>query len=165
MMRRALVLLPCLLIVAVSALAGELPDRNLKPPAAAVAEATAKPSDIRGYLTIDGSVVPFWSYSVGVQHVAAPTGGGGGAGKAVFQDLALTMPASSASAKLWLACAQGTHFGQAKVEIVDAKGVRLAEFHLTDVLISSYQTGGSAGSVAENMTLAFGGIQYILIGL
>ena len=166
MMRRALVLFPCLLILAVSALAGELPDRKLEPPSASVtAEATAKASDIRGYLTIDGSVIPFWAYSTGVSNVAAPTGGGGGAGKATFSDFAITMPASSASAKLFLACAQGKHFAEAKVEIVDTKGVRMAEFHMTDVLISSYQTGGSSGSIAEGVTLAYAGIQYILIGL
>ena len=166
MMRGTLVLLPCLLIAAVSALAGELPDRKFEPPAASVAaDATAKTSDIRGYLTIDGSVIPFWAYSTGVSNVAAPIGGGGGAGKASFSDFAITMPASSASAKLFLACAQGKHFPQAKAEIVDAKGVRMAEFHMTDVLISSYQTSGSGANMAEGITLAFGGIQYILIGL
>jgi len=41
----------------------------------------------------------------------------------------------------------------------------MAEFHMTDVLISSYQTGGSSGSIAEGVTLAYAGIQYILIGL
>src|SRR5688500_17748659 len=40
-------------------------------------------------------------------------GGGGGAGKASFQDFHFTMPTSKASPKVMLACATGQHIDEA----------------------------------------------------
>ena len=72
-------------------------------------------------------------------------GGGGGAGKASFQDLHFVMKYSKASPKLMLACACGIHIKKA-VLIGRKAGTEQQEYlkvTLTDVLVSSYQCGGS----------------------
>ena len=79
---------------------------------------------------------------------AVSVGGGTGAGKATIQDLQFTTPLSKASPKLFLACATGQHLKQAKLTAVRA-GAKQAEFltlTLSDVMVSSYQTGGSEGA-------------------
>lgn len=79
---------------------------------------------------------------------AVSVGGGAGAGKATIQDLQFTTPLSKASPKLFLACATGQHLKQAKLTAVRA-GAKQAEFltlTLSDVMVSSYQTGGSEGA-------------------
>ena len=79
---------------------------------------------------------------------AVGVGGGAGAGKATIQDLQFTTPLSKASPKLFLACATGQHLKQAKLTAVRA-GAKQAEFltlTLSDVMVSSYQTGGSEGA-------------------
>jgi type VI secretion system secreted protein Hcp len=73
-------------------------------------------------------------------------GGGGGAGKATFQDLHFTMRVSKASPKLMLACADGEHIKKA-VLIARKAGKEQQEFYkvtMSDLLVSSYQTGGSS---------------------
>jgi type VI secretion system secreted protein Hcp len=73
--------------------------------------------------------------------------GGGGAGKVSMQDFNFTMPHNNASPKLMLACASGEHIKKA-VLVCRKQGKDQQEFLkivLSDVLVSSYQTGGSAG--------------------
>ena len=75
-------------------------------------------------------------------------GGGAAAGKASIQDVHFTARMSKASPRLFLACASGQRVKQARLAAVQAGG-KQAEFltlTLTDVMISSYQTGGSEGS-------------------
>jgi type VI secretion system secreted protein Hcp len=72
--------------------------------------------------------------------------GGGGAGKVVFQDLHVTAPVSKASPALFLACATGQHFKEAKLSAQRGGGKASGDFltwTFSDVLISGYQTGGS----------------------
>jgi type VI secretion system secreted protein Hcp len=74
-------------------------------------------------------------------------GGGGGAGKVDFQDFHFTMPVNKASPALFLACATGQHFKQAKLA-AQRRGKSPAEFltwTFSDVLVSSYQTAGTEG--------------------
>lgn len=74
-------------------------------------------------------------------------GGGGGAGKVSMQDLHFTMKINKASPKLFLACASGEHIKKANLTCRKA-GKDQQEFlnyTLSDILISSYQTGGSSG--------------------
>ena len=75
-------------------------------------------------------------------------GGGGGAGKVSMQDFHFVMKCNKASPKLMLACATGEHIPKA-VLVCRKAGKDQQEFlkvTLTDVLVSSYQTGGSAHS-------------------
>ncbi|MDE8653702.1 Hcp family type VI secretion system effector [Novosphingobium album (ex Liu et al. 2023)] len=74
-------------------------------------------------------------------------GGGGGAGKVSMQDFHFTMRVNKASPKLMLACANGEHIANAVLTCRKAGGQQ-QEFQkvtFTDILVSSYQAGGSGG--------------------
>jgi len=74
-------------------------------------------------------------------------GGGGGVGKVQMQDLSFTMRVNKSSPKLFLACATGQHITGALLTCRKA-GKQQQEYlkiKLTDLLISSYQSGGSGG--------------------
>lgn len=73
-------------------------------------------------------------------------GGGGGAGKVEMQDFHFVMRVNKASPKLMLACANGQHIKKATLTCRKA-GKDQQEYlkvEMSDVLVSSYQTGGSA---------------------
>lgn len=74
-------------------------------------------------------------------------GGGGGAGKAAFQDLSFTSMLCAASPKLFAACATGEHIKSAILTCRKAGG-KEAEYlivTLSDVLVSSYNSSCSGG--------------------
>lgn len=86
------------------------------------------------------------SFSWGVtQADAGPRAGRGGAGKASFQDFAFVARVSKASPKLFLACASGQHVKSALLTCRRSGGAPLEflKITLSDVLVSSYQVGGS----------------------
>jgi type VI secretion system secreted protein Hcp len=75
-------------------------------------------------------------------------GGGGGAGKVVMQDFHFVMKCNKASAKLMLACATGSHIKSAVLTCRKA-GDKQQDFYIikmSDLLVSSFQTGGSGHS-------------------
>lgn len=88
------------------------------------------------------------SWSWGETHVAGPGGGGGGgAGKVSMQDFHFVMRLNSASIGLMKACATGQHIKGATLSARKA-GKEQQEYlviKMDDVLITSYQTGGSEG--------------------
>ncbi|HEY0546752.1 MAG TPA: type VI secretion system tube protein Hcp [Pyrinomonadaceae bacterium] len=72
-------------------------------------------------------------------------GGGGGAGKVQMNDFHFVMRNCKASPKLFLACATGEHYKEATLTARKA-GKQQQEFlkvKMTDLLVSSYQTGGA----------------------
>jgi len=73
-------------------------------------------------------------------------GGGGGAGKVSMQDFHFVMKMNKASPKLMLACANGEHIPKAVLTCRKAGKDQQEFFKVTmsDLLVSSYQTGGSA---------------------
>src|SRR5688500_13068006 len=77
----------------------------------------------------------------------AALGAGGGAGKVSMQDFSFTMPVSVASSKLFLACANGKHLPSALLTCRKAGETQqeYLKIKMTDLLVSSYQTGGSEG--------------------
>jgi len=84
-----------------------------------------------------------WGETQTGTHVA---GGGGGAGKVAMQDFHFVMRVNKASPKLMLACATGQHIKEG-ILICRKAGKEQQEFlkvKFTDLLVSSYQTGGSA---------------------
>ncbi len=84
-----------------------------------------------------------WGETQTGTHVA---GGGGGAGKVAMQDFHFVMRVNKASPKLMLACATGQHIKEAVLTCRKA-GKEQQEFlkvKFTDLLVSSYQTGGSS---------------------
>jgi len=77
------------------------------------------------------------------------SGGGGGAGKVQMQDFHFTMRANMASAKLIKACSTGEHLQEAVLTCRKA-GKDQQEYlvlKFTDLLVSSYQIGGSSGDI------------------
>jgi len=72
---------------------------------------------------------------------------GGGAGKVTMQDFHFTMSVNKASVKLMKACASGEHIKSATLYCLKA-GKDQQTFltvTFTDLLVSSYQAGGSDG--------------------
>src|SRR3989440_5768122 len=88
------------------------------------------------------------SWSWGAQQAGgSAVGGGGGAGKVAMQDFHFTMGVNKASPALFLSCAQGDHIKNATLTCRKA-GKEQQEFMkvtMSDVLVSSFQTGGSGG--------------------
>ncbi len=92
------------------------------------------------------------------------TGGGGGAGKVQFQDFHFTMGVNKSSPKLMLSCATGQHIKSA-ILTGRRSGEQQQEFYklqLTDVLVSSYQTSGSAGEAVpgDQVSINFSKIEF-----
>lgn len=73
-------------------------------------------------------------------------GGGGGAGKVAMQDFHFVMKNNIASPKLMLACANGKHIATAVLTCRKAgeHPLEYLKVTFTDLLVSSFQTGGSA---------------------
>lgn len=95
------------------------------------------------------SEIDIESWSWGQSNSGSHTGGGGGgAGKVVMQDFNFTMKTNQASPELFLACANGAHIKEATL-VCRKAGKEQQEYlkiKFNDLLISSYQTGGAAGS-------------------
>lgn len=93
------------------------------------------------------------------------TGGGGGAGKVSMQDFHFVMKVNKSSPKLLLACATGEHIPKAVLTCRKA-GKEQQEFlkiTLTDLLVSSFQTGGSgSGDIipTDQISLNYSKIEY-----
>jgi type VI secretion system secreted protein Hcp len=91
-------------------------------------------------------------------------GSGGGSGKVSMQDFHFTTHFTKASAKLFLACATGQHIKKAELFCRKAGGKQedFLKITLSEVLVSSYQTGGSAGAdiiPMDQVSLAFSKIE------
>ena len=89
------------------------------------------------------------SFSWGVSNAGShSSGGGGGAGKATFQDLHFTTHVGKASPLLMLACATGQHIKKAVLHVRKQGGTQevYLKVELGGLLVSSYQSGGHSGS-------------------
>lgn len=91
-------------------------------------------------------------------------GGGGGAGKVTMQDFHFVMKVNKASPKLLLACAKGDHIASATLEARKAGGgqQKYLQIKFTDLLVSSFQTGGSGGDELplDQISLNYSKIEY-----
>lgn len=107
--------------------------------------------------------VESWSWGE-VQQGASAYGGGSGAGKVSMQDFHFSMKANKATPKLMLACATGQHIKKAILAVRKAGGEQqdFLLVTLTDLLVSSYQTGGSRGDVVptDQISLNFAKIEF-----
>lgn len=87
------------------------------------------------------------SFSWGVtQSGSFASGGGGGTGKASFQDIHFTSSTQKSSPLIAKACATGSHFPKAELSFIKEAqgGFEFMKFEFTDVLVSSFQLGGSS---------------------
>src|SRR5262245_54497218 len=129
------------------------------------------------YLKIDGiegeseddkhkGAIELQSFSWGeTQQGTMAFGGGGGAGKVQFQDIHCASHTSKASPKLAIACATGQHIPKVVLTVRKAGGNQEDYYKvtLTDVLVSSYQSGGSEGANAvpmDQFSLNFATIEF-----
>jgi type VI secretion system secreted protein Hcp len=104
-----------------------------------------------------------WSWGETLPISPGSPGGGGGAGKVQMQDFHFTARTSKASPNLMLACASGKHVKSAVLTARKA-GEKQAEFltiSLSDILVSSFQAGGTEAEVVptESVSLNFSKIQ------
>lgn len=96
-----------------------------------------------------------WGESQGGTH---SSGGGGGAGKVSMQDFHFVMKINKASPKLLLACAGGDHIKKAVLTCRKAgkDQQEFLKYTFSDLLISSYQTGGSGhGDIVPTDQISF----------
>jgi type VI secretion system secreted protein Hcp len=107
------------------------------------------------------------SFSWGLtQSGTAAAGGGGGAGKVQFQDFHFTSKVNKASPNLMLSCATGQHIKEGTITVRKAGEGRgdgnYLVIKMSDVLISSYQSSGSAGGdvPSDATSMAFAKIEY-----
>jgi type VI secretion system secreted protein Hcp len=106
------------------------------------------------------------SFSWGAtQQGAHGGGGGGGAGKVAFQDLHFTSRVGKHSPLLVKACATGQHIKKAVLTVRKSGGDQQEYYKVTleDLLVSSYQSGGSEGSNAlpvDQFSLNFAKIEF-----
>jgi type VI secretion system secreted protein Hcp len=100
------------------------------------------------------------SFSWGVSQAGGFSfAGGGGVAQANVQDLSVSFRQNKSSPKVMEACASGKHFDEVLLTCLRAAGdkaEKYLEITLTDVIISSYQTGGSGDDFPiESMSLNF----------
>ena len=104
-----------------------------------------------------------WSWGMS-QSGTTHMGGGGGAGKANFQDLSFTKYVDSASSALMVALAKGSHIPEVKLLVRKAGEGQQKYIHITlkEVLVSSVSTGGSGGEdrLTESVTLNFAQVKF-----
>ena len=127
----------------------------------------AKIGDIKGESADDKhkDEIEVLSFSWGVTNSATikTGGGGGGAGKATFQDLAFMHSIDKASPSLLRACATGLHIKEATITQRKA-GKGQQEYliiKMSDVIVTGVAIGDSSGGTsAENVSLAFAKVDF-----
>jgi type VI secretion system secreted protein Hcp len=104
-----------------------------------------------------------WSWGAN-QNGTSSGGGGGGAGKVSMQDFHFVMRHNKASPLLMKACATGQHIPEAQLTCRKAGGEQqeYMTIKFADLLVSSYQTGGSNGDVipTDQIALNFSKIEH-----
>ena len=106
-----------------------------------------------------------WSWGV-TQSGTSAKGSGSGAGKAVAQDLHFIKKHDQASPVLFASCATGKHFPNAVLTARKAGGEQqeYLTIKMSDLLVSSYQVGGSQGGdvvPTDQVSLNFSKIEFI----
>ena len=123
-------------------------------------EATAK--GFEGWIEI-------LSFSFGASNAAnIGSGTGGGAGKVRFQELKITKASDKSSAKLWLACCNGTHTKTGKLYCRKAGGTALQylKYELSTLFCTSYNIGasgdeeGKTETPVEELTFVYGALSF-----
>jgi type VI secretion system secreted protein Hcp len=104
-----------------------------------------------------------WSWGAS-QSGTMHTGGGGGAGKANFQDVSVTKWVDKSSHALLKAVSVGQHVKSVLLTVRKAgeKPLEYIKLTMKDCLISSVSTGGSGGEdrLTENISINFANFTY-----
>ena len=105
------------------------------------------------------------SFSWGVTNTLSASAGGGGAGKATFQDLSIVHRIDKASPQLLLACATGKHLPEATITHRKA-GEDQQEYlivKMNDVIITGVVHSGNADqqdATSETVSIAFAKVEF-----
>jgi type VI secretion system secreted protein Hcp len=120
------------------------------------------PGESQDQTHLDQVDVLAWSWGMsnsGTTHM----GGGGGAGKASFQDIRLTKYVDKSSPLLMSHCANGVHIPAATLYVRKAGKVSIeyVKIQFANVLVTSVSTGGSGGEdrLTENISLNFAKVE------
>jgi type VI secretion system secreted protein Hcp len=111
---------------------------------------------------VHGEEIDVLSWSWGMsQSGTTHAGSGSGGGKVSVHDLSITKYVDKATATLMKYCTTGKHIESGKLTVRKAGGDSKLEYfiiELNDIIITSYQTGGSGGEDrhTENVSLNFG---------
>jgi type VI secretion system secreted protein Hcp len=105
------------------------------------------------------------SYGSGLAQSVSSTAssvGGASAERADFHDFTFTKQLDTASPKLAIACADGTHIDTIIVELCRAgtDKVKFMEYKMTNCLISSIMTSGGGDFPTEEVAINFGKIEW-----
>ena len=107
--------------------------------------------------------VQSWSWGE-TQSGTFAQGSGGGAGKVSMQDFHFVMKVNQASPKLVLNCASGEHIATGCLTCRKAGKTpqEYLKIKFTDIIVSSYQTGGSSGDEIplDQISLNYAKIEY-----
>jgi type VI secretion system secreted protein Hcp len=99
------------------------------------------------------------SWSFGASNAGSfGVGSGGGSGKASLQDFHFTMHPSTATPDLFRYCCTGEHYKGAFIIAKKSGGkktVHYLRYFFRDLIISSYQTGGSGGNDSPSDSISF----------
>jgi len=105
-----------------------------------------------------------WSWGASQSGNFGSGEGGSGAGKANVQDLSITKYLDKTSPLFLKAVTSGEHTSTATLSMSKAGGEQFdfLKIVLTDVMVTSYSTGGSGGEdmLTENITLTFAKIEF-----
>ena len=103
-----------------------------------------------------------WSWGLS-QSGSGHVGGGSGSGKANVQDMSVTKYVDKASPDIMGRCSTGKHYDEATLILRKAgdKPMTYMTIKMTQVLITSYSTGGSGGEdrLTENVSLNFSKVE------
>jgi type VI secretion system secreted protein Hcp len=107
--------------------------------------------------------VEVFSFGV-VQTGTSAFGGGGGAGKAAFENFSVTKRADKSSPILMLKCATGEHIKSAVLTVRKAGGQQVEYYKIkfTDLLVSSFHNSGSGHDdiPMETLSLNYAKIEF-----
>jgi type VI secretion system secreted protein Hcp len=107
-----------------------------------------------------------WSWGAS-QSGTTHAGGGGGSGKASFQDLSITKYVDASSNSLLRCVATGDHIKEALLTVRKAgkKPLEYIKLLMKECLITSLSTGGSGGEdrLTENITINFAKFEYTYV--
>ena len=110
------------------------------------------------YKAKGGIDVLAWSWGMS-QSGTTHQGGGGGAGKANFQDVSITKYVDKSSPTVMQYLTKGTHIvkGTLTVRKAGDKPLEYIKVEMEDIMVTSVSTGGSGGEdrLTENLSLNF----------
>ncbi len=96
-----------------------------------------------------------WSWGENQGGTASSGTGGHGGGRVVMQDFHFTMHTNKASPNLFINCATGAHIKKAQLTCRKAGGTQqeYLKIYFEDMIVSSYQIGGSGGGAGQHDAL------------